>query len=179
MLALYLSMLDTQEDKDRFEEIYKKYYISMFNISFSILHNNEDAKDAVHEAFLCIANKFKKIAPLNCQKMKSYIVIIIRNVSLNMYKKNKRRGENNDNIDNHEIPVEVDFFEKMEYSDLVGSIKELPDDYRDVMFLRYREGLSINEIAKILDINQTLVYKRIERAKKQLKEILEKGGTYV
>ena len=53
MIEIYLSVLDSEEDKDLFEEWYRLYRGSMYNIAFSILHNKEDAEDALNEAFLC------------------------------------------------------------------------------------------------------------------------------
>ena len=73
LLSIYLSLIDDDDDKDRFEELYKKYRIGMYKIAFSILHNNEDAEDAVHEAFLCIANKFQKISLRLMPLLKSHL----------------------------------------------------------------------------------------------------------
>ncbi len=84
MLSLYLSMLEADEDKNKFEELYMKYRNDMYNIAFSILHNCEDAEDAVHDAFVSIANNFEKINKIPCQEIKYYFVIIVRNVSINL-----------------------------------------------------------------------------------------------
>ncbi|MGN0612991.1 MAG: RNA polymerase sigma factor [Porcipelethomonas sp.] len=60
MLGIYLALIDDDDNKNLFEELYYEYRNGMYNIAFGILHNVEDAEDAVHEAFLCIANKFEK-----------------------------------------------------------------------------------------------------------------------
>ena len=67
MLALYLQMLDTPEEKIRFEQIYEKYRGLMYHVADNILHNRQDAEDAVHNAFLQIIKHFKKFqsAPVN------------------------------------------------------------------------------------------------------------------
>ena len=57
MLACYLQMLDTPEEKIRFEQIYTKYRSPMFRTADRILHNAQDAEDAVHNAFLQIPPK--------------------------------------------------------------------------------------------------------------------------
>ena len=176
MIEIYLSVLDSEEDKDLFEEIYRKYKGSMGKISFSILHNKEDVEDAVNDAFLCIANNFTKIKSLSCQDLKSYLIIIIRNASLKIYNNNKKRSDNNEVLDGKEIPVDVDFFSKMEYEAVISIMSKLPLIYRDVMFLYYRDELSTKEIAKMLSITESVVYKRIERSKKMLAAALEKGG---
>ena len=176
MLALYLSVLETQEDKDLFEEIYLKYKGAMGQMAFGILHNKFDTEDAVNNAFLCIANNFSKIKTLSCQDLKSYLIIIIRNASFKIYNSNKKRSEYNESIEDKDIPIDVDFFSNMAYETLIGIMNELPVIYRDILFLYYRDELSTKEIAKLLGISETAVYKRIERSKKMLADTLEKGG---
>ena len=179
MLALYLSMLDTQEDKDKFEYYYNTYRNSMYKVAFGILHNSYDAEDAVHEAFLCIANKFDLISTLPVIKLKSYFVIIIRNTSLNIYNRNKKIGERSEVIDSNDIPVEINFFDKIDYDTLMGMIAQLPEINRDAISLFYVQQLSVKDIAKVLGTSEIVIYKRIDKGKKYLKEILEKGGSYV
>ena len=52
MLVCYVQMLDTPEEKIRFEQIYTKYRGMMYCIANSILKNDQDAEDAVHNAFI-------------------------------------------------------------------------------------------------------------------------------
>lgn len=181
MLNFYLSVLNTEEEKNQFADLYLKYRDGMQKIAYSILHNNEDAEDAVHTAFLSIANNFEKISSLSSQKIKSYFVITIRNTSFNLYNKNKKYKDKVIDIDNDNlyIPINIDFFENYDYERLVKSISELKPIYRDVLYLYYINDHSAKEIAKILDISVSAVWKRIERAKNSLKEILEKGDVYV
>lgn len=58
MLVYYLQMLDTPEEKIRFEQIYLKYRGLMYHVANGILHDRQDAEDAVHNAFLRIIKKF-------------------------------------------------------------------------------------------------------------------------
>lgn len=178
MLGFYLSILETNEDKDRFEKLYRMFKQDMYAIAYSILNNKEDAEDAVHQAFIAIANNFEKVNKIPSQEIKSYVVIISKNTALNFYKKNKRiashRIELNDNI----AVDDIDFLEQYEYDQLVKVISELPEIYKDVIFLRYLEGFTSKEIAGMLSITSESVWKRLERAKKLLKEALEKDDTY-
>lgn len=177
MLAFYLSVLETQEDKDLFEEYYRLYRGSMYNIAFSILHNNEDAEDAVNEAFLCIANKFEKIRKISCQEVKAYYVIIIRNTSINIYRKNKSRSNYCEPLEDNDAPVEVDFFGQIDRKTLPKAIASLPDEYKDLIFMYYGKNQTAKEIASYLGTTQAAVWKRLDRARKLLREALEKGVT--
>lgn len=176
MLSIYLSVLETQEDKDLFEEWYRLYRGSMYNIAFSILHNKEDAEDALNEAFLCIANKFEKIRKLSRQEVKAYYVIIIRNTSINIYRKNKSRSNYCEPLEDNDVAVEDDFLGQIERKALNKAIASLPSEYKDLIFMFYAENQTAKEIAEYIGITQSAVWKRLERARKLLREALEKGA---
>ena len=87
MIALYLSLIDSDESKDKFEEMYLKYRKQMKKTAFKILGDDGLAEDAVHNAFLKIISNFDKFKEIDCQETKNLIVIIIRSVSIDMYRK--------------------------------------------------------------------------------------------
>ncbi len=178
MISFYLSILDNDEDKKQFETLYIKYRQEMYAIAYSIIHNKEDSEDAVHQAFIKIANNFEKVRQIPCQEIKPYIVIIIRNTSINFYNSNKRKAEHSAELDDNQISVDVNLLENFEYKELVKKISELPLIYKDIIFLYYLEEFSTKEISKMLNISVDAVWKRTERAKKLLKESLESGMEY-
>ena len=178
MIGVYLSMLDTDEDKRQFEILYTKYRQNMYAVAYSILHNTEDAEDAVHQAFIAIANNFEKIRQIPCQEIKAYIVVIIRNTSIDSYNRNKKKAEHSAELDENHTAVDVDILERYDYKQLVKKISELPQIYKDIIFLYYLQGFSTKEISKMLNISPDNVWKRTERAKKLLKESLERDTKY-
>ena len=54
-MIIYLQMIDAPEDKHKFEILYTEYRGLMFYIANQILNNKQDAEDAVHTAFVSIA----------------------------------------------------------------------------------------------------------------------------
>lgn len=179
MISLYLAVLETDEDKYEFEEMYIKCRQQMYNLAYCILHNVQDAEDAVHQSFLTIANNYEKIKQKKCQDSPRYFVIICRNVSINMYNKNKRTAEHLTEINNNQVAVDVDFLANIAYEQLMNVISTLPDSYKDVLYMHYIYQFSVKEISKMLDITVDNVWKRIERAKKLLKTRLEESEQYV
>lgn len=178
MLNFYLTVLNTDDEKNQFSELYIKYRQDMYAVSYSILNNREDAEDAVHETFISIANNFEKIKRIPCQEIKRYFVIIVRNISFNIYNKNKRRIEKCESFEDNQVSVEVDFFENFNHQQLVKSISELPLIYKDIVYLYFLKEMTAKEIAKFLKITPETVWKRAERAKYMLKELLTKGDTH-
>lgn len=55
MFTLLISTNDTANEIKLFDEVYRHYRKQMIAVAKSILNNDEDAKDAVHDVFCCIA----------------------------------------------------------------------------------------------------------------------------
>ena len=89
-MLIYLSLLDTQEDISKFELIYNTYKKQMYYTANNILKDNYLAEDAVHNAFLRIIDNLEKIDDVNSHNTKGLIVIIVKNVSIDIYRKNKK-----------------------------------------------------------------------------------------
>lgn len=175
MLFFYLSALDTQEDRIKFEEIYKKYGKLMKYVAYNILRDDPLAEDAVHNAFLKLMKYLDRIDDVNCHKTKTFVVIVTESVSKDMYA--KRKGEATVNIEDSEQDILIDppDFESLDTQVIADSIGKLPDIYRDVLILKYVHQYKESEIGEILGINSAAVRKRIQRAKEKLAFILEEG----
>jgi len=89
---IYIALIESEEDKDKFEELYKTYKQLMFYTANNILKDVDLAEDAVHQAFLRIINHLDKIDEINCRKTKGFIVTIIEHVSIDIYRKRKREN---------------------------------------------------------------------------------------
>ena len=61
-MLIYLQMIDGPEDRSKFEQLYLAYRGLMYFIAESILGNEQDAEDAVHDAFVSVAKNISKIA---------------------------------------------------------------------------------------------------------------------
>ena len=105
--------------------------------------------------------------------MKAYAVIVCRNKSLNIYKQNKRRAEQTAELDS-ELLQEKDF-ESQTFSELDQAVAALDGRYKDVITLYYYYGFSAQEVAELLGVHVDTVRHRAMRAKRLLKQALEKG----
>ena len=61
MLSLYLTLIDSEEDKKKFVQFYEAYRGLMHYTANRILQDDFAAEDAVQEAFLRIAKNFHKV----------------------------------------------------------------------------------------------------------------------
>lgn len=88
MLA-YMSLIDSPNDRVNFELVYQTYRNLMFFIAYKILNNPQDAEDAVHTAFIKIAENMSKIEVAVCPKTKAFVVTIVENTAIDLYRKKK------------------------------------------------------------------------------------------
>ena len=91
MLGLYLSMLDTAEEKSKFEELYNLHRQDMYRVANGILNDTYEAEDAVHEAFLRVANHFSEISEIKHTETRAYLITIVKNISLDILRKKKNQ----------------------------------------------------------------------------------------
>ena len=169
-MLIYLQMLETENEKDKFSELYIKYKDLMYVIAFRVLNNQADAEDAVHQSFLKNIDNLDKIGSIESPKTKSFVAVICERTAIDILRKRNKIIE----ISFDDLSEKVS--EDSPLQDQLGEIiLHLNPTYREVLFLHYHDGYSEKETAKILGISYSNVRKIIERAKKILKEELEKG----
>ena len=59
-MLIYLQMIETPEDRSKFETLYEEYRDAMYAVAQKILRNNMDAEDALHQAFCKYCGKYGK-----------------------------------------------------------------------------------------------------------------------
>lgn len=171
MISLYLSLLDSQEEQNKFEKLYLEHRSLMFSVARNILQDDELAEDAVHQAFIKIIENFHKINDFSSHKTRGYFVIIVRNTAIDIYR--RRRGREALPFD-EELYIDP-LYQNTELSNhLAEAVLSLPAIYKDAMKLQYICGFSSREAAEQLGISAPAFRKRIYRAKRRLKEIMTK-----
>ena len=63
----------------------------MFYVANKILNHKQDAEDAMQQAFVKIAENIQKISEPVCPKTQSYIVTMVENKAIHLYRANQRR----------------------------------------------------------------------------------------
>lgn len=172
-MLIYLSMIETEENKSKFEQIYKKYKQTMFFVANRVLRDEYLSEDVVHQAFIRIIDNLDKIDKIDCHKTKGFIVIIVENIAIDFYRKRKR--ENNISFDEVEFYIrDIKNESNLIINDVEEAILKLPINYSTVLRLKYSQGYTNKEISKILKISEENVRQRISRGKKKLSQILAK-----
>ena len=79
-------MIHTQTDKELFEKIYVQHKSKMVWVASQVLQTSEEAEDAVHTAFVAIANNFAYIRDRSEMDIQNYALKAAKNAALNMRK---------------------------------------------------------------------------------------------
>lgn len=91
-MFVYLMMMDSQEDQSKFEKVYLTYRGLMYHVAYKILNNKHDAEDVVHSAFIKVAENIQKIGDPVYPKTQNYVVTIVENKAIDLYRANKRKN---------------------------------------------------------------------------------------
>jgi RNA polymerase sigma-70 factor (ECF subfamily) len=174
-MLIYLNLIDTQEEKSKFEQIYKNYRHTMFYVAKGILKDDYLSEDAVHNAFINIAKSMDKIGEVDSNRTKGYVLVIVRNVSLNMLKKQSKTVDVDKLEENmtDDLCLEDEVLSKLSVDSIVEEIIKLPVIYKDVLYLSYVEDLNTQEISQLINISNEAVKKRLQRGRKKLSEHLK------
>lgn len=134
MIAVYLAMLETDVDRDKFMKLYESYEKKLFAVALRILENNEKAEDAVQQAWLRIIQHWERVSCLEWDLAGGYAVTIVKNAAIDILRQEKRVEPLPATWDPPAREESQD-----EYQYLVSLIQTLPDTYRRILELKYVE----------------------------------------
>lgn len=180
MLGFYLALIDEPSEKEKFTEIYNAYKDMMFCKAMSVLHNSSLAEEAVQDSLLKIAKNISKISKAVCSKTASFIVIIVRNTSLDIIKTEHINEKESLSFDSADISMDVlsNVMSSGGYEHVINAVKELDNIYSDVLMLKFVYGYDTDSIVQLLNIPKRTVDSRIYRGKKLLQNKLEEEYGY-
>jgi len=156
-------------DADSFTELCRRYYPVVVAIAHSVLGDRHRAEDAAQQTF---ANAVRKLPQLkNKNRFGRWLAVICRNVAKDMARAAERLNTAEDlsmvaaeSHQNDAVDVVRDAITKLSASD------------REVIFLRYYDGMSYGRISAVLGISEQAINGRLRRAKKKIAEYLRRNG---
>lgn len=181
MLQFYISLILDIESKSKFEQLYLQYRQTMFWMAQQILNDHALSEDAVHDAFLRIIDHLENISLENCNKTRSFVVIIVRNIALDYLKKQNKLAESN--LDDYEDYLYASFSDPEQIwlsnegsKRILEALKKIKKPYVDVLALHLNYELDNKEIARLLNISPENVRVQLHRGRTQLARILKEDA---
>lgn len=171
MLTMYLAMLGSEEDRERFTLLYEAHEKRLYAVALKVLGDPTRAEDAAQQTWLQVLRNWERVNALDWDSAAKYLAVSARNAALDMLKKERW---NTSIPENWDPPAPED--SQGEYRRLVALILALPEAYRRVLELKFVEEESNQEIAKRLGLKETTVSTRIQRGRKLLLDAMEREG---
>ena len=124
MLALYISLLDTEEQISKFEHIYTKYRGLMFYTAKGVLQDSYLAEDAVHETFLDIIRIIDSIRANNEKELSQFLRVLTHHKAVDMVRKCTRQKKSDTEIEDFDLSksdvnVETIVLDKIDYENML------------------------------------------------------------
>lgn len=153
------------------EKLFKKYYAQMHRQAAMLLHDDDLARDIVHDVFCTLLDGNIAVAVLS----PSYLLRAVRNRCLNHIR----------DLDIHERVLglyfaEVDDYDGEDWPDEATVLEinsiirdNLPEQCRRVIELRFVSGLKFEEVAHEMGISQTAVFKHMRHALSIIRKKIE------
>jgi RNA polymerase sigma-70 factor (ECF subfamily) len=171
-------------DRGAFRQLYDMYSVRVYNTCLSYLHDVSDAEEITQDVFLEVHQSAARF--LSRSSVTTWIYRIAVNKSLDKirYRKRHKRfafisslfstttGELVHDPPSFEHPGVV-AENKERAAKLFGALKQLPENQQTAFILKQIEGLPQKEIAIIMDLGEKAVESLIQRAKANLRKLLQ------
>ena len=188
--AELIRRLQMGDDQEASRLIFQKFYKRVFNYTFKLLRNHEDAEEIVNDTFSQAFGKIEKLR--DSSKLLGWLYTIARNLALDHRRKIGRQLANIELLPFEEHSVKKhssiytadiaavsayrDFRQSEANSDRIGVLKRLirllPGTDREVMEFCYFDEKSQKEIAVLTNTTPKSVEHRLGRARNLLKAIV-------
>lgn len=177
VLPLAILAIENDEDRQFVTDLYIQYKPLMYKVAYSFFRHDLPAlEDAVSSAVERICDNCEKIKAVACNKRASYLVIIVRNVCLNILQVKRREWIYQDDLADHDtvgaIPDQEDVqsvvFDSLYVSDLLNAFPKLNEREKELIRMRHIDQMDYETMAKITHMREGAVRTALSRAKKKL-----------
>jgi len=151
-----------KKEPDAFTELFQQLMPDMYRVALAILMNDEDAADAIGDTILACWEKIGNLK--RPEYFKTWLTKIVINKSNDILRKRRH----------YTYPERIPEQSKEDHYnlELKEALSRLDEKYRLPVILYYFEGYNAKEIAKILDVPESTVHTRLQRARKKLRSEL-------
>lgn len=153
-------------DRSAYTGLAKAYSGRIYAICLGMLRHRENAEDLAQQALLKALTNIKQLQ--DDEHFGAWISRIAKNLCIDFIRKQKRfflikRAAARRNS-------------SKEYPELQAALAKLSEEQRLALMLFYFDGRSTKNIAQTLEISEALAQKRLSRARKKLRRLLEAAG---
>ena len=161
---------------DAYREVLRRYEQHVYNTAHKIIGSRPDAEEVCQDSFLQVYHKINQFEGRS--SFKTWLFRIVYNFSIRRRETIVKRAQRERDV-GEEIAflrTQADDVDMSAFGeDMQEILKKLPEDQREVLVLRFVSGLSLNEIADVLNVGLSAAKMRLYRALQEFK--LKYGNT--
>ena len=166
---IHLIEAATSGDIESFGLLCQRYYAAMVAVGYSVLGEHQLAEDAAQESFARALVSLQDLK--NKQKFAPWLASICKNVAKDILTAKARQISDQDisqvdEVENHDENSRA----------IRQAIEQLPESAKDLVVLRYYDGLSYEQISSVLGISHAAINGRLLRAKRKMADYLKRNG---
>jgi RNA polymerase sigma-70 factor, ECF subfamily len=169
-----------REDKARldaaFTDLYRAHLRDVYSYSYYRVGNHHDAEDLTEQTFLQAYRHFERaLSESDGRPLRPWLIRIAHNLAANHYRDRSRKPQTpiDDTGPITAIHTTEDLVEgRDELARILDGVKELPDDRREALIMRFALGMDNREIARAMGRTDGATKVLLHRAIKQLEEIV-------
>jgi RNA polymerase sigma-70 factor (ECF subfamily) len=174
-------------DTRAFDELVVRYRDKVYRLSYKILRNEDDASEALQDAFTSAFRGLKNFKSEST--FSTWLYRVATNASLMKYRKRRDDHvslEQSQSPQRDAEPLSIPDWSQQPLEELLDAetkevmeegLRRLPEDLRTVFILRDEEGYSNAEVAQMLDLTVAAVKSRLQRARIALRDRLDRYFT--
>jgi RNA polymerase sigma-70 factor (ECF subfamily) len=142
-------------------------------LAYGVLRNNETAADVCQQAFLRAWQQRDRIR--DCDAIGEWLVRVVLNESFCVLRRNRveRKALTNRGQTGGDEPGPAELAEKRDL--LLAALSQLPEPIREIVVLRTMEGMSGNEVSRLLRVSPSDVSRRLHEGLDRLRKFLHDG----
>lgn len=183
MTIAIITAIKDENERNFIEKLYIKHNKHMWKYAMYLTKNKDEADELIQVSFEKIIRCIDAVKKINCCKIDSYMVSIVRNSYNTIMLKKYKEKENIEYIDSDklaDIEAQDDYesvLERSSSSDILVALENMPDKYKMVLKLKYVYEFDDEQIAKTIDVQTNSVRMYKTRALNMLADRL-KGSEY-
>jgi RNA polymerase sigma-70 factor (ECF subfamily) len=165
-----------------FSELYRAHLRDVYSYAYYRVGNHHDAEDLTEQTFLQAYRHFERaVKESDGRPLRPWLIRIAHNLAANLYRDRSRKPqtpiEDSDTL--RTTHTTEDLVEgRDELARILTGVKELPDDRREALIMRFALGMDNREIARAMGRTDGATKVLLHRAIKQLEEIVAgRAGT--
>ena len=169
-------------DNKAFDELLARYQSKLFNYIYFIVRNQEVAEDIFQETFVKAITTIQQGRYTASGKFGAWLTRIAHNMIIDGYR--QERNENTISNDETEVDlfndadlcddnIETQMVNEQTLCDVRRLLEALPDNQREVVYMRFYQDLSFKEIAEITGVSINTALGRMRYALMGMRRIAE------